>query len=193
MTEVLVVDDDISVLQATARTLKAHGYEATLIESAEEALRVLKKEPLRFSVILLDWKLRCPIDGDMILMLLKKIFPGFKTPIIFITAHTRVSSKYLMRLGAYDTLAKPLTSEQLIDAIERALHKKVEEDPHQKAPAELNSQDLKKHEMAKKIIQAISIAPTLADAAHALGCSRRSLYRWLQRTGLHYFMVSKEA
>ncbi len=192
MNEILVVDDDTEVLKATGRALKARGYEPLLLQSPEQALGLLKENPRRFDVILLDWKLRCPIDGDMIVKLVKRIFPHFKTPIIFVTAHTKIASKYLMRLGAYEILAKPLDVKQLIDAIQRALNKKPPEDPHQKAPSELNWEELKKHAMATKIVNAISSTKTLVEAALLLGCSRKGLYRWLSKTGLHDFVVVKE-
>ena len=134
MEQVLVVDDNSKVLEVTGQILESHGYTATLMESPEKALDLLKNEPNRFGVILLDWKLRSSIDGDIVLKMLKHIVPDFKTPIVFVTAHTAISSKYLMRLGAYDTLTKPVTADQLIDAVERALNKKPPEDPHPRAP-----------------------------------------------------------
>jgi DNA-binding NtrC family response regulator len=192
MGEILVVDDDLHVLTATADSLTAYGYQPVLTDSPEQALALLKINPHRFDAILLDWKLRCPIDGDMILKLVKRMFPDFDTPIIFVTAHTRISSKYLIRLGAYDTLAKPATAEQLIDVIERALKSKPPENPHRKAPCELNSQELKKHELADRVVNAISTTGSLVEASRRLGCSRVSLYKWLKLTGLHQFLTEKE-
>lgn len=192
MAKILIVDDDLKVLEATGEVLKAYGFEPTLMSAPEKAVAALKQNPKAFDLILMDWKLHCPLDGDMVIKLIKHIFPNFKTPIIFITAHTHISSKYLMRLGAYDTLTKPVAPEHLIDAVERALGLKPLENPHQKAPADLDSEELKKHEMAKRIIDAISSSRSISDAAHQLGCSRRSLYRWLAKTGLDSFIVDKE-
>lgn len=192
MGEILVVDDDPEVLRATGYALKAGGYESILTHSPEEALGLLKENPNRFDAILLDWKLRCPIDGDMVVKLVKRIFPGFITPIIFVTAHTKIASSYLMRLGAFEILPKPLESQELIDAVERALNKKPPEDPHLKAPCEINSQELRKQELARRIIDAITATQTLTAAAHELRCSRVSLYKWLRITGLHQFLTVKE-
>ena len=193
MAKILVVDDDAKVLAATGDALAAFGYDPHLISSPEEALALLKKNPTGFDVIILDWKLQSTIDGDMMIKLVKRIFPNFKTPIIFLTAHTNISSKYLMRLGAFDTLSKPFQAEQLVDSIERALQRKPAEDPHRKAPADLSADEFKKHEIAKRIIDAVSSTRSLVDAAAKLGCSRRSLYRWLEKTGLHTFVVEKES
>ncbi len=192
MGEILVVDDDASVLRSTGDALRGRGYQVSLCNSPYQAIKLFKENPKRFEVILLDWKLRAAVDGDMIVKLLNRLFPDFKTPIIFITAHSKVSSTYLMRLGAYDILEKPVTDEKLIDAIERALNKKPPEDPHQKVPSELGWQELKKHQMATKIVDALSSTASLVEAARVLGCSRRSLYRWLLKTGLHDFVIVKE-
>ena len=190
--EILVVDDDPEVLKATSYALQTGGYLPLPTRSPEEALGLLKENPGRFQAILLDWKLRCPIDGDMMVKLVKRIFPGFSTPIIFVTAHTQIASHYLMRLGAYEILPKPLEADELLNAVDRALHKKPPEDPHRKAPCEISSQELRKQELAKRIIEAVAATPTLAAAARQLRCSRVSLYKWLRLTGLHRFLTLKE-
>lgn len=191
MEEILVVDDDSEVLKATANTLKRRGYEPVITQSPNEALRLLKENPDRFEAILLDWKLRCPIDGDMIVKLVKHVFPDFRTPFIFITAHN-VASSYLMRLGAYEILIKPLVAQQLIDAIERALHKKPSDDPHLKAPSELTWREHKRHDLVMRLTHAITSTRNISEAADSLGVSRRHLYRMLQKSGLHHFVLEKE-
>ena len=192
MGEILVVDDDEKILTATGDALKAFGYGPVLINSPQEALALLRKNPHRFDVILLDWKLRSPMDGDIVIKVIQHMFPGFKTPIIFVTAHTRISSKYLMRLGAYDTLTKPVTAELLIDTVERALNKKSQENPHEQAPAYLSPRDLKRQQMMVKITDAIHSTESFTEAAERLGVSCRSLYRWLDLTGLRDFYIQKE-
>lgn len=192
MYEILVVDDDPDVLDATDRALKTRGYNTTTTDNPEAALTLIKQNPLRFDVIILDWKLKCPIDGDMVVDMIRYKFPNFKIPIIFITAHTGIASKYLLKLGAYETLKKPIKIEQLIDAIERALGKKAPDDPHRKAPADLTWQELKKHELSRKITKAIRSHRSLAAAARSLDCSVMSLHRWLKLTGMHSFLIEKE-
>ncbi len=189
MTNILIVDDDEKVLKTTGEALRSSDYDVTLTESPETGLKLIRSNPDQFDLILLDWKLRCPLDGDMVLKLIKHIYPNFKIPIIFITAHTKISSKYLMRLGAFDTLSKPLTREDLLAAVERALGKKSE-NPHRHAPAELNSQELKRHEMIQSIIEAVTTSSSLKNAAIKLGCSRMTLYRWLRMTNLHELLLA---
>ncbi|MCM8775037.1 MAG: response regulator [Candidatus Omnitrophica bacterium] len=191
MNEILVVDDDPDVLDATQRALKTRGYRAAPVRNPEEALAIFKQNPSRFDLIILDWKLRSPIDGDMVADLIRYQFPDFKIPIIFVTAHTQIASKYLLKHGAYDTLKKPITIDELMAAIERALHKRPEEDPHQNAPAYLNSKELRRQEIMRKIIRAIVNTPSIKEAARALQCSRMTLYRWLKTTGLDQHLLKK--
>ena len=132
------------------------------------------------------------LDGDVVLKVIKSIFPDFTTPIIFITAHTKISSKYLMRLGAYDTLEKPVTTDRLLDAVARALRQQPPEDPHPHAPAYLSAHEMKKQELVKKIVDAIASTKSLKEAAKTLRCSRASLYRWLEKTGLDTYYIDKE-
>ena len=192
MSRILIVDDDTQILDITGQILESQGYEVTPRSSPEEAIGLLKKNAHAFDLILMDWKLRAAIDGDIVLKVVKHVFPAFQTPVIFITAFTHISSKYLMRLGAFDTLSKPFTAEQLLDAVDRALKKKPAENPHERAPTYLASCELKKQELAKKIVDAITASRSLKDAALLLGCSRMTLYRWLSKTGLHSFLIDKE-
>ena len=191
MPEILVVDDDRAYLKATERVLLTRGFKVTLTDSPEQTLTFIKENPKQFDLILLDWKLCSALDGDAILLMIKRFLPDFNVPVIFVTAHTRISSKYLMRLGAYDTLEKPVSCEKLLDTVERALGEKAPEDPHRMAPAELCWQDLRKQALAKELISAIRSTSSLSAAAKHLGCSVMTLHRRLRLTGLHSFVVSE--
>ena len=192
MNHILVVDDDPKILSLTGMILKNHGYEATLIPTPEQAIAAFKAAPETFSVVLLDWKLKSALDGDVVMQVIHHMFPSKKIPVIFVTAHTKISSKYLMRLGAFDTLAKPFTAEQLIDAVERAHGKKPVEDPNQYSAPFESPRELKKQELSRKIMAAITNSKSLKEAADRLNCSRMTLYRWLDKTGLSSFVIDKD-
>ncbi|OGW81670.1 MAG: hypothetical protein A3G33_08425 [Omnitrophica bacterium RIFCSPLOWO2_12_FULL_44_17] len=192
MTEILVIDDDTNVLDATKDALNAFGYEVHTSTSPDEAFQLLHQNPNRFDLILLDWQFPCAVHGDMFLKLINHCIPDFKKPIIFITGHTSFISKHAIRLGAYDTLAKPIIADVLIDAVERALQKRPPENPHQKVPADMSWQKQKKLELAMRITDAIISTNSLSDAAQKLECSRMTLNRWLRFTGLNSFVIIKE-
>ncbi|MBI5410073.1 MAG: response regulator [Nitrospirae bacterium] len=191
MAKILVVDDDPKILEIVEEILTTAGHDVSAADAPEKAFGLLRENPGRFDVILLDWKLRCPIDGDTVLKIIRHNFPSFTTPIVFVTAHSGIASKYLMRLGAFDVLTKPLTAPELVHAVEHALGKSPE-DPDKKVPAELSPEEFKQHDLAKQIVDAITTTGSIKEAALKLNVSRQKIYRWLDATGLRRFFIEKE-
>jgi len=190
---ILVIDDDPHLLQNLKELLALHAYDVTPVQNPQTALDLLKNNPNRFDLIILDWKLKAAIDGDTLLQMLKYRFAeSFKTPVICMSAHTAVSSKHFIRLGAWDTIKKPFAGEDLLEKIAQALHKAPPDDPHRHAPADVPPDIYQKNYMARKIIKALSPDKPLAETAREVGCSERSLYRWLKKIGIHQFLHDKE-
>jgi FixJ family two-component response regulator len=108
-----------------------------------------------------------------------------------VTDYTGIASKDLIRLGAFDTLKKPATAEQLIDVIERSLGKRPPENPHRKAPAELDWKELRRHEFNSKVVDGITSNRPLDQIARELGISLRTFYRYLHKSGLYPFLHLK--
>lgn len=188
MAKILVVDDDRKILETTEDLLISFDHEVTLSDSPEKAFKLLEKNPNQFDLILLDWQLRCLVDGDMVLKIIKFRFPHFSTPIIFITAHSGISSKYLLQIGAFDVLSKPVTADQLMHAIDHAIRKEPQK-PIPALPTSLTPDEIKHHETVKQIVDAITSTGSVTDAATKLNMSRSKIYRWLDATGLHQFFI----
>jgi FixJ family two-component response regulator len=116
-TVIHVVDDDALFRTATARLLRASGYEVALYESGDQLLQnCLNDEP---GCILLD--VRMPgLDG---LGLQKKLRQMDSIlPIVFLSGHGDIpTSVKAMKAGAEDFLSKPVSKNTLLEAIERAL------------------------------------------------------------------------
>ena len=113
-----IVDDDRSFATAMARRLKHAGYDVATYASAQQLLDRLPShnEP---SCIILD--VRMPgLDGPALQKRLSELGPTL--PIIFLTGHadTRTVVQTL-KAGADDFLTKPVSSDDLLQAIERAL------------------------------------------------------------------------
>jgi RNA polymerase sigma factor (sigma-70 family) len=118
-----VVDDDASFRTAVERRLKKAGYSVTSYPSAQQLLDHLpdESEP---GCILLD--VRIPgLSGPELQDRLSKL--GSTLPIVFLTGYADVRTTVrAMKAGAEDFLTKPVSSEQLLHAIERAMaHHKV--------------------------------------------------------------------
>jgi len=113
-----VVDDDASFRRAIERRLKLAGYEVETYASAQQLLDRLPGagEP---GCILLD--VRIPgLSGPELQSRLIEL--GSILPIVFLTGHADIpTTVQAIKAGAEDFLTKPTSSEQLIDAIERAM------------------------------------------------------------------------
>ena len=113
-----VVDDDASFRTAIERRLKHAGYEVETYSSAQHLLdRQLGVE--RPGCILLDVQM----PGLNGLELQDRLIElGSILPIVFVTGHSDIPTTVrAIKAGAEDFLTKPIPSEQMIDAIERAL------------------------------------------------------------------------
>jgi FixJ family two-component response regulator len=114
-----VVDDDPSFRTAISRVLESSGYEVAGYESAACFLRGI--EDARPGCILLD--VQMPTVGGLQLQdELAKLSQSW--PIIFMTGYGDIpTSVRAIKAGAEDFLSKPVSSETLLEAIERALHR----------------------------------------------------------------------
>ena len=115
---VYIVDDDASFRTAVERRLKKAGYEVAVYPSAQQFLDRLPDESER-GCILLD--VRIPhLSGPELQERLGKL--GSSVPIIFLTGYADVSiTVKTIKAGAEDFLTKPVSSEQLLGAIEKAM------------------------------------------------------------------------
>jgi len=113
-----VVDDDASFRMAVERRLKKAGYSVATYPSAQQLLDHLPDES-QPGCILLD--VRIPdLSGPDLQDRLSKL--GSTLPIVFLTGYADVrTSVRAIKAGAEDFLTKPVSSEQLLQAIERAM------------------------------------------------------------------------
>ena len=112
-----VVDDDASFRTSISQLLRHRGYAVESYESAEQLLKRLP-ENAGTSCILLDIKIP-GMSGPELQDRLNAL--GSSVPIIFVTAYADIPTTVnVMRAGAEDLLTKPVTTEALVQAIERA-------------------------------------------------------------------------
>ena len=118
MGTVHLVDDDASFRTALERRLKRAGYVVATYPSGQELLDRLPSdtEP---GCILLD--VRIPdLSGPELQVRLGKL--GSTLPIVFLTGYGDVrTTVQTIKAGAEDFLVKPVSSEQLLRAVEQAL------------------------------------------------------------------------
>jgi FixJ family two-component response regulator len=125
-----VVDDDASFRTAVERRLKKAGYEVATYPSAQHLLDRLPNES-EPGCILLD--VRIPgLNGPELQDRLSEL--GSTLPILFLTGHPDVPTTVrTIKAGAEDFLTKPVSSDELLRAIERAIaHHEVTRSPNSK-------------------------------------------------------------
>jgi FixJ family two-component response regulator len=113
-----IVDDDASFRTAMERRLRHAGYEVATYASAQDLLDQLPSESTP-SCILLD--VRIPrLGGPALQTRLSEL--GSTLPIIFLTGYPDIpTTVQAIKAGADDFLTKPVSSEDLFQAIERAI------------------------------------------------------------------------
>jgi FixJ family two-component response regulator len=115
---VYVVDDDASFRTAIERRLKNAGYEVVAYPSAQRLLDNLPDES-RPSCILLDVQIP-GLSGPDLQTRLSDL--DSTLPIVFLTGHGDIpTTVQTIKAGAQDFLTKPVSSDQLLGAVERAL------------------------------------------------------------------------
>ena len=113
-----VVDDDALFRTAIERRLKQAGYEVVTYPSAQHLLDCLPSE-VEPGCILLD--VRIPgLSGPELQDRLTAL--GSTLPIVFLTGHADIPvTVRTIKAGAEDFLTKPVSSERLLEAVERAI------------------------------------------------------------------------
>lgn len=115
---ILIIDDDNIILESLCEFLNLEGYETTGVSSFRQALEKLRQQT--FSLVISDVNMPDG-DGFDILKIIKKEFP--QTVIIIITGYGTIESAVeAIKLGAYDYLTKPIIDDELILAVQRAIH-----------------------------------------------------------------------
>jgi DNA-binding NtrC family response regulator len=124
----LIVDDEANTLASLSRAFRLAGYEATVCDSADRALELIKSR--QFDLILSDVVMP-EKDGLSLLEDLKKL--ELPTPVVMISgqAHIEMAVR-ATRLGAVDFLEKPLSTDKLLLTVENVLHlKRLQEENRQ--------------------------------------------------------------
>jgi RNA polymerase sigma factor (sigma-70 family) len=173
-----VVDDDASFRTAIERRLKKAGYEVATYSSAQHLLDRLPGES-ELGCILLD--VRIPgLSGPELQGRLSEL--GSTLPIVFLTGHPDVSTTVrTIKAGAEDFLTKPVSSDDLLRAIERAM-------AHHEAARGLKSKlDISRAHIAtltpreREVFELVIRGQTNKQVANALGTTERTIKAHRQR------------
>ena len=118
---ILAVDDDVVMLSFVSEVLTANGYDVICATGGEEAIRIMGEQS--FDGVLLDFFMPDKDGLDVICAMYGK---RKHTPTIIIT--TGLSDYYTASVQGFgitrEILKKPVTAEQLLEAVARLLEVK---------------------------------------------------------------------
>ncbi len=115
---ILVIEDDQSVRNLIAVTLKAYGYHFEMAKNGTQALR--RAVALQPDIYILDLGLP-DIDG---MEIIRQLRSWTRAPIIIVSARSEIADKiHALDAGADDYLTKPFSVEELLARIRVACRK----------------------------------------------------------------------
>jgi len=118
---VLVVDDEESIRRIAVRSLTKAGFEVVEAENGERAIAALNAgdNPLMVDAILCDIQMP-KINGHEAIAYFRAQYPG--VPIVVLTGYPEVDRAVsLMRAGVMDYLVKPISRDDLVKVVAKAV------------------------------------------------------------------------
>ncbi|MGC1570937.1 MAG: response regulator [Pseudolabrys sp.] len=173
-----IVDDDASFRTAVGRLLREFGYEIVVYESAKQLLERLADDFVP-GCILLDVQIPGLSGPELQDHLIKK---GSTLPIIFLTGYGDIpTSVKAIKAGAEDFLTKPVTREQLLASIERAIAR------HERTKQQRDRVDALRFLAGKltpresEVFKLVILGKMNKQIAHELGTTERTIKAHRQR------------
>ena len=112
---ILLVEDDATLREALAETLRLADYEVVTAADGETALVALTADV--FEAVVTDYQMK-PMDGFALLSAIRELRPSL--PVLMITAHGSIEHAVRCMLeGATDYLVKPFAAPLLIERLKR--------------------------------------------------------------------------
>ncbi len=118
---VLIIDDDICLSEMLSIILNKSGYKTFTANNGQAGMALFQKESP--GAVLLD--LRMPgMDGMEVLKQIK--LTNSPVPVIIMTAYGKIQSVVeAIKLGAHDYVTKPFANEEIVLAVQRAIHERA--------------------------------------------------------------------
>jgi RNA polymerase sigma factor (sigma-70 family) len=167
-----IVDDDASFRTALERRLRKAGYDVATYPTAQHLLNDLSDES-GLGCIILDVRLPGMSGPELQGRLIER---GSTLPILFITGHPNIAATVsAMKAGAEDFLTKPINSEELLRAVERAIaHHRTSRELKVKADV-LHARLLRLTPRERQVFDLVVQGKINKQIAHQLGGKERTI------------------
>ena len=146
--QLLLVDDDLSLLKLLSLRLESAGHEVVTAESGPEALEILKQ--FTPDLVLSDLRMD-EMDGLALFEEIQQSYPGL--PVIILTAHGTIpDAVQATRCGVAGFLTKPVDKNQLFSLIDELKGTRPVGTSNKDYPDVLNRSPLLVQLMAKQLL-----------------------------------------
>ncbi len=158
---ILVIDDESAIRDSLKMILEYEGYDVVGAATGQDGLSLVDREPP--DLVLLDIKM-AGMDGIDVLQRLKA---GHEVlPVIMISGHATVSTAVeATKLGAFDFIEKPLSTERVLVSVRNALdqHRLADENKALRKAQDLRHQLVGESPALRGVLEAVKrAAPTSA-------------------------------
>lgn len=194
--KLLLVDDDPALRGMVGFSLESAGYDVTEVESRAAAIHCMSG--VCFAVVLLDMGMPpheyTPKEGLAVLEWINANQP--QTKVIVLTGQDAADTSYLtLKHGAFDFLQKPISNDEMLQAVKRAIlffeqeNKLREQEGVQKVQIDATLGEGVKHvrnQAEEKLVRQV-LAQTefnVHESARRLGLKRENVYYLIKKYGL---------
>ena len=115
--KILLIDDDEWIRDSLKIFFESEGCLIDAFETAEEALKALKKQP--YDIIMVDYRLP-GMDGLDFLKRISELYPNVKKILITAYGNSALISE-AMQVGIQDFIEKPFTTETIEASLSRLI------------------------------------------------------------------------
>jgi two-component system nitrogen regulation response regulator NtrX len=158
---ILVIDDESAIRDSLKMILEYEGYDVQGAATGQDALVLVDRDPP--DLVLLDIKM-AGMDGLEVLQRLKTSHETL--PVVMISGHATVSTAVeATKLGAFDFIEKPLSTERVLVTVRNALdrHRLVDENLTLRKAQEVRHQLVGEGASLRGVLEAVKrAAPTSA-------------------------------
>jgi CheY-like chemotaxis protein len=120
--KVLIVDDDMRNIFALTTVLEEHNMVIASADNGHAAIRILKEQP-DMDIVLMDIMMP-EMDGIDTMREIRKLSTFKDLPIVAVTAKAMKGDREkCIEAGAWDYLAKPVDTDQLLAVLRAWLHR----------------------------------------------------------------------
>lgn len=123
--KILIIDDEAPIRQALSASLMDENYEVFSAKDGESGLEAIKN--FQPEIILLDIWMPGTLDGMMVLAEGRKSFP--QADFVMMSGHGTIETAVkATKLGAWDFIEKPLSTDKIVVTLQNLLHYRQERD-----------------------------------------------------------------